>query len=276
MNIDENTKFIARLHKKQSGRGLNIYNPFFQDNNINAVYELFYDEDPAKLITGIRSLNFAGAIAAGFESNAALPNSLDGLDDVATFLGRVGYIKNVGGKYIGCNQGGEGLLNTILVKNTLENKEIVIVGAGNITKSLLFNMKKRGFDISKITIVNRTVSNAEELATKLGTNLNIKPLSELDTIKGDILINASDIGGSEEDILYTESIVKEFASVVDVTFERENTNLVDLGNKLNKNVSTGWDMFTHQALVVIDGILGLKIEASKLKPYVVKGLSEVV
>ena len=52
MKIDENTKIIGRFHTKPSPRGLNIYNPFFEEAGINAVYLLFYNPDPKILVEG--------------------------------------------------------------------------------------------------------------------------------------------------------------------------------------------------------------------------------
>ncbi|KKS40271.1 MAG: hypothetical protein UV61_C0002G0008 [Candidatus Gottesmanbacteria bacterium GW2011_GWB1_43_11] len=113
MIIDENTQIIGRFHKQASSRGLNIYNPLFQEKGINAVYLLFYDPDPKVLMTGYRALKLSGAITAGFESDPMLPGLVDDLDEVAKFIGRIGYISNVKGKVVGHAQGGQGMLRTI-------------------------------------------------------------------------------------------------------------------------------------------------------------------
>lgn len=276
MKINENTKVIARLHTKASPRGLNIYNPFFEEAGINALYVLFYDEDPAKLISGLRNLNLAGAITAGFESSSNLPGLLDDLSDVSQFLGRIGFIKNNNGRLLGDNQGGEGLLRSIQNTADVASKKIVLVGGGNIAKSLLFNLNKLTRKPAQVVVFNRDVAKIEDLKDKFSFISATKSLSELINESGDILVNATDLGGSETDNLYTETIVNNFSQIADVTFEKEDTNLVNLAKSQNKKVSTGWDMFTFQGQVILESILEMKIDPVMLKKHVVAGLSEVV
>lgn len=157
MQIDENTKYIARLHKKPSPRGLNIYNPFFEDANLNALYILFYNENTRPLLDGLRNLNFLGGITAGFESSSDLPNQLDDQDPISKFVGKVGYIKNVGGKLTGYLQSGEGLLRSIEVGTKVDDKDIVIVGAGNVSKTFLYVISKKEIKPRSITLINRDV-----------------------------------------------------------------------------------------------------------------------
>lgn len=276
MKINENTKVIARLHTKASPRGLNIYNPFFEEAGINAVYILFYDTDPSKLISGIRSLNMAGAITAGFESNDQLPILLDELDDVSKYIGRVGFVKNDHGKFIGSTQGGEGLLRSIQSIADIANRKVVLVGGGNIARTLLFNINKLDSKPSEVVILNRDASKLEKLKADFNFVSEIKSLVDLPSESGDVLINATDVGGSEEDTLYTESIINNFNQIADVTFEKEDTNLVNLARRLNKKVSTGWDMFTFQGQVILESILETTIDPVLLKKHVISGLSEIV
>jgi shikimate 5-dehydrogenase len=276
VKIDENTKVIARLHTKASPRGLNIYNPFFEEAGINALYVLFYNPDPTPLIEGIKNLNIIGAISAGFESNDVLPTLLDNVDEVGKYVGRIGFIKNSNGLLTGSHQGGEGLLRAIQKIESLANKKVILAGGGNIAKALLFNINKLENKPSEVILVNRTVSKIESVKSDFSFITEVKSLSELNTLSGDLLINATDIGGSVEDIFYTDEIVNKFGQIADVTFEKENTNLVTLAKKLNKKVSTGWDMFTFQGQVILESMLEIKIDPIMLKKHVVSGLSEVV
>ncbi len=276
MKINENTKVIARLHTKASPRGLNIYNPFFEEAGINALYILFYNQDASKLISGIKNLNFAGAITAGFESSDNLPSLLDGLSDVSKYLGRIGFIKNKDGQLIGDNQGGEGLLRSIQNVSNIADKKVVLVGGGNIAKSLLFNINKLEHKPKEVVVLNRDSQKITSFKDSFSFVSKTEDISVLSSEIGDILINATDLGGSEEDNLYTENVVGNFSQIADVTFERENTNLVNIANKLGKKVSTGWDMFTFQGQVILESILETNIDAVMLKKHVVSGLSEVV
>lgn len=278
MVIDENTKIIGRFHTKPSPRGLNIYNPYFQRSRTSAVYLLFYNPSPEPLIKGLRELNLAGAITAGFESNPELPKLLDELDDTAKFVGKVGFITNKNGVVKGYNQGGIGLLNAINSRHNIHDKKLVIVGAGNVVKSLIFTITKLPLNQqpSEIEIYNRTISNAEAIAKDFKL---IKRVSELDKISesnGDILLNISEIGSKIEDTIFTEKLISNFSGVSDVTFEKESTNLISIAKKLNKTYSTGWDMFTFQGKECLEKILDIQVDAKLLKECVAEGLSSVV
>lgn len=276
--IDENTKIIGRFHTKPSPRGLNIYNPYFQKSGTNAVYLLFYNASPEPLIKGLRELNLSGAITAGFESNPDLPGLLDELDETAKFVGKVGFITNRNGVVKGFNQGGIGLLNAINSKHNISGKKIVIVGAGNVVKSLLFTINKLPINQqpTEIDIFNRTVGNAESIAANFKLINKVSSLDEISSASGDILINISEIGSKVEDTIFTEKLLTNFSGVSDVTFEKENTNLISLAKKLNKTYSTGWDMFTYQGKECLEKILNIEIDANLLKECVAEGLSSVV
>lgn len=117
---------------------------------------------------------------------------------------------------------------------------------------------------------------AESLASSLNLGIEVKPLSEIYSVSGDLLVNITDVGGSEEDSLYTDEVVSKFSAISDVTFETENTNLVNLGKQQNKVVSSGWDMFTHQGAVILENLFEKKIDTELLKKHVINGLSSVV
>ena len=276
MDIDANTKFIARLHTQPNARGLNIYNPYFEETGTNALYVLFYGPDPKKLMNGIRDLNFVGGNTAGFETDHGFAKLIDNFDSSSKFVGHVGYLKNIDGKFVAFYQGGEGLLAAISAKYDLEGKEIVIVGAGNVAGSIIFTMQNKGIKPKKVTLINRTTDKGMVLKKRLTIIDEVKPLSGLNDCKGDILINATPIGVTQPDELYTKDIVNKFETVTDVTFEKEDTNLIDLARKLNKTYITGWDFFTYQGKVMLENLLDTKIDAKVLKKYVEKGLKSVI
>lgn len=272
---DGNTKIIARLHKQYSPRGLNIYNPYFEEVGVNAVYLLFSNPDPLPLVTGIKDLNFAGAISVGFETDAEFAKLVDEYDESSKIVGRVGFIKNNNGILKGYYQGGRGQLLAIQSVSTVADKELVIVGAGNVVTSLLSEISRLDKGPKSVKIVNRTTGKAEEFK-KYKFVKEIGGLEMLSQLRGDILINATDIGGNIEDTLYTQEVIANFEIVSDVTFQKENTNLIELAKKLKKKYATGWDMFTYQGLVVLETILDIKIDPQILKRHVVAGLSETV
>lgn len=275
MRIDENTKVIGRFHKQVSPRGLNIYNPFFQENNINAVFLLFNNENPKVLIDGYRSLALFGAITAGFESDSSLPTLIDEVDDNAKYIGRIGYLSSENGQIIGHAQGGQGMLRTVKRLGDLQNKKIVIVGAGNVAKGLLFNINKEKIKCS-VDIYNKSIEKAEILKNDFDFVENIHPFEKVENSEGDIFVNLTHIGGKVQDISFSDDLLSRFKGIVDVTFEAENTKLIESAKRMNKKYATGWDMFTNQGLVILEDLFKQKFDFDSFKKHVVNGLSQVV
>jgi shikimate 5-dehydrogenase len=272
MIVDVGTRVIGRFHSKDSGTGLNIYNPYYQSVGINAVYTLFKNDDPEILIAGMRSLGLVGAITAGFESDPRMPELVDEVTEWVRVTGRVGVIANREGKLIAHYQGGEGLLAAIQEKAQIHGRHIVLVGAGTVAKALILSIEKANIDCS-ITVVNRTISNAEyakEISAKV---ISILGLDSLSSASGDILVNTTKIGSSINDDYFTKECVKKFDIIADVTFGNPNTNLITLARQSGKMCITGNDMFTHQAAVILDFLLGHKADISALRKYVEEGLS---
>lgn len=275
MKIDANTKVIGRFHKEPSPRGLNIYNPYFQETGTNAVYLLFYNQDPQILIDGMRNLKLSGAITAGFESDEVLPTIIDELDEASKFINRIGYITQHDGKIVGHAQGGVGMFKTVSSIAPIKDQKLVIVGAGNIAKGFLLELEKSGLNC-QVVIYNRDLSKGELLKKRFGFIKSIGDFSNVSKSEGDIFINLTDIGGAVTDYSYDLNMIKRFNGIVDVTFQVENTDLVTKAKELGIKVATGWDMFTYQGQVCLEGILGERVDFEILKKHVAAGLSETV
>jgi shikimate dehydrogenase len=263
MLINENTKVMLRLHTEANTRGLQIYNPYFEKVGLNAVYLLTHNKDFNKLIQGIKNLNFAGAISAGFEKDHKFAESLDELTDEAQFTGRVGILVNRNGKLIGHYQGGQGLYASIVAQyGELKDKKMVLLGAGTVAKALLYEMRKKD-DIADVTVINRTLKNAEILANEFSFVNNVSPLNELENQQANVFVDTTDIGSpwnSGDDYLFTEKFVKRFDFVADVTFVPTEPQLIKVAKEAGVNYSPGYKMFMHQANICTEMILGHKLE----------------
>lgn len=273
MEIDTKTKVIARLHTDLNGTGLNIYNPYFQDQGINAVYLLFKSEKPDPLVEGLCNLQISGAITAGFEHDPVLPGLVDETTEAVKLAQRVGIIINTNGVLKAHYQGGEGLLSAVQEKIDTTGKRIVIVGAGTVAKTLVLALQKTSQSPKEIHIFNRTLENAGAIKDRFESVTAINTIENLSNAEGDILINASRIGSKVEDSFYTSELINRFAVVADVTFGVESTNLTSIAKEANKTVISGWDMFTHQAAVVLREILGHDANIDRLRHFVKEGLS---
>lgn len=275
MIANATTKLIARIHKAPSARGLELYNKYFEEAGINAQYLLFYNNTPEKILSSLFELGFVGANTAGYENDLEFKKHITSFDESSSIVGHVGYIKMENGQFKAYYAGGEGLFSAISDKTNLEGKNIVIVGAGNVSKSFIWFMLKKGVTPKSITVLNRTLEKAEDLAKIFDFKIQTGLLDEIKDVSGDILINATPIGSKVEDNIYNENIVRKFQTIVDVTFEKETTNLTNLGTKLNKLVVTGWDFFTFQGKTFLDNVLEIDVDANMLKKFVILELSKL-
>jgi len=276
MRIDENTKYLARIHTKANARGLNIYNPYFEEMGVNAIYSLFYNNTPDKLLEACMKLGYVALNTAGFESDPEFAKLIDEFDHSSELVGHVGYLKNENGKWKAYYQGGEGLLAALLQKFPITDQEIVIVGAGNVATSLIDTIRIHNLKPKKLTLVNRTIAKAKELASRLELIDEVRSIEELPSLKGDILINCTHIGGRDEDKIYSREVLSNFKGVGDVTFEIESPNIIEVAKSLSIPYSSGWDFFTFQGKVFLENALGIEIDPLVLRRHVENGLRSVV
>lgn len=248
----------------------------FEELKLNALYILFYNPDPKKLFDGLRELNLAGAVTVGFETDPRLAKLVDKFDSTSKYMKRVGFVTNDKGVVTGHVQSGEAMYRTITKAIKPDGKKLVIVGAGNVAKCMLFYISGLKNKPSEVEIYNRDLVKAKKLAKDFKFVKKAGSLKDLQNAKGDILANVTQMGGSQPDDVFKSDIVKNFKAIADVSFETENTNLIKLAKKFGKKYSTGWDMFTYQGQIVLETILGQKISAEVLRKHVVKGLSQVV
>jgi len=158
---------------------------------------------------------------------------------------------------------------------TQPTKKIIIVGAGNVAKALLFEINKAKIGC-EVEIYNRTLVKAEALKDTFNFVKTVKSLSNISEAQGDVFVNLTHIGGRVTNEIFPEVVINRFEHVVDVTFENEQTDLIKKSLKLGKKIATGWDMFAYQAQVCIEGILNKTVEYDVLKKHVVAGLSETI
>jgi len=92
---------------------------------------------------------------------------LDGLDEQAQLMGAIAAIAKREGKLIGYNTDSVGFLQGLIAEGDFQpkDKRVVILGAGGAARGCSFILASSG--VASITIVNRTLSRAQGLASEL-------------------------------------------------------------------------------------------------------------
>ena len=149
---------------------------------------------------------------------------------------------------IGDTTDGEGFIND-LRKNygiNLQNKSILILGAGGTVKSIIERLVSE--EIKNVVIVNRTLSRAEELEKKFKNKIDIKSFS-YETLPNDIfdlIVNGTSLSLSSEVPPVSRNIIN------------KNTFCYDLMYSSDKTVFIKWAI-ENGALRAADG-LGMLVE----------------
>jgi shikimate 5-dehydrogenase len=273
LNIDENTRLMARLHHSLNGRGISIYNPYFQEMGVNAVYLLFYNQNPKPLFESLRKLNMAGAIPAGFEKDPRIIKYMDELGPVSKKIGRIAVVRQRRGKLTGYYQGGYGIAESVRRMTKFKNKKLVILGAGVVVRGLLALFEIEKDKPKEIEIYNRTLENAERVAKEFSFVDKIGTIKDMESSNGDIFINATDIGipwNKGKDYKFKKEFISGFSYIADTTFVPLKPQLIKVSEKLGKKVSPGWKMFLYQGKMCLEKILDIKVNEKILAKYIVK------
>jgi len=273
MQINPDTKIIARINKKANSRGIAPYNKYFERSKTNAICLELHNSNLLPLLNGIKSLNMSGAITVAFEYDKELFDSVDEIDSVAKRTNIIGFITNRNGRLKGYAQGGYGLLNALLAKNELKDKRLVIFGAGHMTKGLLTQMEVNKIKPKSVEIFNRSIKKANKLAKEFKLVKQIGKIDEMVNARGDVFINTTDIGApwrQGQDYKFSEKMINKFDVVADVIFVPLKTPLIKLAEKLGKVTSPGWETFMYGTKMVFETILDVKVDVKILGEELVK------
>ncbi len=271
MKVTQDTRLIGRFYNVPNGRGLNIYNPYFEAASVDAIYLLFSNPDPKPLFQAMRDLNMAGAIPAAFEKDPALASLVDRLTGTAKKLGRVSFVKNNHGKLIGYYAASKGLSDSLNEMCDIKDKDIVIMGAGNVVRGLLSEWKVANVWPKSVTIYNRGQAKLDLLKSEY-PNITTLSLVDLPSASGNVFINATPIGSpwhKDADYNFTDEFLSKFKFIADVTFVPLAPPLIQSAQRLGLTYSPGWKMFLYQGRFALETILDIEVDTAKLAEILV-------
>jgi shikimate dehydrogenase len=118
-------------------------------------------EDLAEAVRGARAMNWHGFNCTIPHKVAVIPY-LDRLNPAAEVIGAVNCVIIKDGELIGDNTDGKGFLESVSALRPIPGLDVVVLGAGGAARAIAVELALAG--ASRLTIVNRTASKAEELA----------------------------------------------------------------------------------------------------------------
>ena len=229
-----------------------IHNFWFKKYNIFANYSLIEVElnEIEGIINQIRTNKLQGINVTTPYKQAVIP-FLDLLISDAKKTLSVNTISlNNKGKVVGDNTDvyglEQGFINKLKDQN-LEQKNVLILGAGGVTASVIYALLRKG--IKKIFVSNRTIRKAENIKERFPSVTVVKWENiEIKAKDVDIIINTTSLGLKDgSDFTQEFKTIKSNLVYYDIVYNPKETTMIKKFK--NKNVQTfnGLDMFVFQA-----------------------------
>ncbi len=225
---------------------------------------------------------------AGF--NVTLPHKeaivplLDRLAYEAKLIGAVNTVLRRGDEWIGFNTDGAGYLMSLQADRQFSprGKRVVILGAGGAARALAVALALA--HAKSITVANRTVKRAEQLAKELsfrlrGTPLRAIPLggAKLEAALRDchLLINTTRVGlggSSFQDFPWTK--LRRGALVSDIVYSPRVTPFLKAARRRGHPIHTGEGMLVFQGALAFEIWSGLKPDVRLMRRELLRRLRE--
>ncbi len=198
-------------------------------------------------IRGAQVLGFAGLNVTIPLKEAAL--LYVGADELARQIGAINTVDFSTGTPVGYNTDGLGALQALHeTVGDLSGKRVLILGAGGAARAIAFYLDREG---AFVTLANRTVARAAQLAARLTNAHAIGLGAELETqlTAADILINTTSVGmypEVETSLLTTEMLTPELV-VFDIVYNPIETKLLREARRAGvQTLITGVKMLVYQ------------------------------
>jgi shikimate dehydrogenase len=157
--------------------------------------------DLAAAIAGTKALGFRGYGITVPYKIASIPH-LDAIDGDVRIIGAANYVTVEGGKLVGHNNDGKGVVKAIHKVTPIAGKRVVIMGAGGAGRAMAVELGWAG--ASHLTVITRREEQGREVAELVSRAAGIptdwRPWNGMVTIPEgtDILMNATTLGSAPE------------------------------------------------------------------------------
>ncbi len=237
-----------------------LHNFWIKKHNISALYEkqLLEKSDIEKILSDVRLSKLHGINVTVPFKNTVIP-FLDQLSDTAQKTQSVNTIFKSQNKLVGDNTDVYGFSEAIKLTNfNSANKKALILGAGGVVPSILLALKNMGFD--QITLSNRTKEKAVNLKKSFP---DIEVINWGETIKSDLIINATSIGIKQNEEIKLDYIKLDGKLFYDVIYNPPKTKFLENAKNSGKKTENGKNMFIYQAMKAFQIWHGIKPEINE-------------
>ncbi len=203
-------------------------------------------ENVKDVIRTMRVMGFRG-LTCTVPHKIEVMKYLDKIDPIAQKIGAVNTVVNENGILTGYNTDWLGTVIPLEKQGTLKNKKVALIGAGGAARAMAYGVIEKG---ARLTIYNRTVEKAEELAHELDSKVEVRSLENIseEMRDHDIILNATTMGmGKNEGISpVPKSAICNHHIVFDAVYSPFETQLLKDAKEQGATIIHGTEMLLHQ------------------------------
>ncbi len=233
-------------HPVEHSQSPTIHNAGFQALGIDAEYVKFdiKANELKAFMRKIRDEKITG-LSVSMPHKINIIQHLDKITPAAQEMQAVNCVYWENEKLCGTNTDYYGAIRALVEKTDLNNKKIVIFGAGGAAHAIAYGLKEKKVTM---TILDRTMQKSQTLACQYKTEYGIASAHPVD--KYDIIINTTPLGmypDTDSTILKAKDL-KPNQIVYDIVYNPLNTKLIQEARKAGCKVITGERMFLYQGV----------------------------
>jgi shikimate dehydrogenase len=232
-----------------------MHNAAFSQLGLDYVYVPFEVRpgDLERAVDALRAMNIAGVNLTIPHKEAVIP-FLDEVSEEVSLIGAANTIKVENGKLMGFNTDAQGFLES-LQENRIEPRgtKVLVIGAGGASRAVVCALTQA--EVSELTIANRTLERAEELAGKmneLAKNIKCVRLSDIsaEVENVDLIVNTTSVGMKPDDPpLLDAEVIRPEHKVVDIIYNPPETPLLRSARLRGAATLNGMGMLVNQGAI---------------------------
>ena len=245
--------------------GYYVHNKLFSYYNMDAVYLNFLVDDLDRFMSSFKG-QFKGLCVTMPFKERIVP-FLNKIDTMAQKIGAINTIKKNNECLFGTNTDWIGAVYSIEKLTSINNKKVLILGAGGAGKAIAFGIANRQ---GEVIISNRDEKKALELSKNLGAETVL--WEDRNDVEFDILVNATKIGMTPEenncpmeDSFFTKDLSG--ITVFDAVYSPLETRLLTRSREQGAKIANGLDMYIGQAMAQFELWTGIKPSSEKMEKF---------
>lgn len=258
---DSETKLYGLLGKTLSHSiSPSLHNNGFRDLGLNAVYLMLETKEKnlEEYISSLKTVGFSGWNVTIPYKESIIPY-LNGFSSLARASGAVNTVLNRRGRLTGYNTDVIGFQRQVEESGiNVKDKRAVVIGAGGAARAVIAALIQ--LDLADITIINRTVENAKELA-KLFREENSKQNFDFCSLEeqeyadvlnaADLVVDTTPVGMYSNELKNNIVINPEYLHqdqlVIDLVYNPLKTEILKEAEKRGAQIGNGLPTLIYQA-----------------------------